>query len=240
MNKPSRQLVSSDWHGEHWAWDKVKNFLGDNDVLYYLGDATDRGFGFNGDGGWTMLKEMLQDPRVVYLKGNHDVMLADVIFRPNSYDAVNLSWINGGEMTMNAAEVDPEAKRIAHMIQRLSTYEVYIRPDGKSVFMSHSGSTDTDDEYSLLWDRNEYITRQNWTDYDYVIHGHTRAKHIIKDLKNVNSFLTEDKKFAVPAYTGGAYWYSDWRATVDCGTVRTNQIVLMDLDTFEEHIFRKD
>lgn len=231
--------VSSDWHGAQWAWDIAQEFLGFNDMLYYLGDVTDRGSGLNNDGGWNMLKQMLQDPRVIYIKGNHDAMLADAITRPNNYDAVSLCWMNGGEMTMNAAAADPEAKEVVAAIRHLPLYDVYTRPDGAKVFLSHSGSADIDDPESLLWDRNEYITHQNWTGYDYVIHGHTRAQHIIRDLQNVNEFLEADRRIVIPEYKGGAYWYFPWRTTVDCGTIRSHQITFLNIDTFEEEIFEE-
>lgn len=229
--------VSSDWHGAQWAWDLAQEFLGFNDVLFYLGDATDRGPGLNNDGGWSMLKQMLDDPRVVYLCGNHDVMLADAITRPNNYNAVNLCYMNGGGMTMDAAAADPEAKEVVARIRHLPRYHIYTRPDGKQVFMSHSGCTDIHDEYELIWDRNEYITRENYTPYNYVIHGHTRAQHIMRDLKNINNFLTSERKIIIPEYDGGVYWYSDWRATVDCGTVLSKQITFLNLDTFDEEVF---
>lgn len=229
--------VSSDWHGAQWAWDLAQEFLGFNDVLYYLGDATDRGSGLNGDGGWTMLKQMMNDPRVIYLKGNHDEMLADATSRPNNYEAVNLCWRNGGEATMNAAAADPEAREVVYVIRHLPTYEVYTRPDGKTVFMSHSGSTNIDREADLLWDRTEHLTRQNWTEYDFVVHGHTSPQHIMKDLREVNNFLSPNRQFEVPKYEGGAYWYSPWRCCVDCRTILSNQIVFLNLDTFDEEVF---
>lgn len=229
--------ISSDWHGAYWAWQLVRERLGYNDMLYFLGDATDRGSGLNNDGGWTMLKEMLDDLRVIYLKGNHDAMLVDAFLRPNSYNAINLNWMNGGTDTLAAANADPDAYKYIHKIQQLPTYDIYTRPDGAKVFLSHSGSTHIDDERDLIWDRSEYFTTQNWTGYDYVIHGHTRPQHIIKDLNNANKFYGLEKKYAVPAYTGGAYWYLPWRCTVDCGTVLSNQITLLNIDTFEEEIF---
>lgn len=227
-------LISSDWHGSYWAWRLVQERLGFNDILYFLGDATDRqGY----DGGWTMLKEMLDEPRVIYLKGNHDAMLVDAFLRPNSYDAINLNWMNGGMDTLAAANADPEAYKYIHKIKQLPTYDIYTRSDGAKVFLSHSGSTDINDEHELLWNRTEYLTRQNWTGYDYVIHGHTRAQHIMRDFEHANKFYDLEKKYAVPAYTGGAYWYHPWRCTVDCGTVLSNQITLLNIDTFEEEIF---
>lgn len=226
--------VSSDWHAAQWAWSTVQEFLNFNDMLYFLGDAVDRGAGLNNDGGWTMLKQMVEDPRVIYLKGNHEQILVDAFSYLNDYRAINLCSINGGMNTLNAARCDPEAQKYIDIIKKLPTYTC---PNGTKIFLSHSGSTNIDNEHDLLWDRTEYLTWQNYTNYDYVIHGHTAPRHIMEDFQKVNNFYNLEKKYAVPAYTGGAYWYYPWRCTVDCGTVLSNQITLLNIDTFEEEIF---
>ena len=221
---------SSDWHSAPWAWPIVKEFLKPDDKLYYLGDITGRGA--EPTGGWNHLKEMLDDNRIVYIPGNHDYIIADWFDTGDEY----LSYINGEISTIVAIDADPEAKNYIKRIKNLPLYVVYMRRDGKKVFMSHSGSINIDDECDLLWDRIEYLTQQNWTDYDYIIHGHSRAKHIMKDLQKVNEFYGKEQ-YTVPAYTGGAYFYYPWRATVDCGTILSNQITLLNIDTFEEEIF---
>lgn len=216
-----RTFCSADWHAQPHAWEIVSKFLSSDDTLYYLGDVTGRGAG----DGWDMLKQMLCDPRVIYICGNHDRIVADAVEEGSiSY----LAHINGEASTvMSALGDDPVVtENMPKRIRRLPLWAVYCNKVGKKIYMSHSGSTDISDEHELLWDRLEYLTKKNYTEYDYVIHGHTRAQHIKNDLGE-----------SAPEYTGGAYWYSDWRATVDCGTILTNQIVLLDLDTFEEEIF---
>ena len=43
---------------------------------------------------------------------------------------------------------------------------------------------------------------------------------------------------AIDAYDGGALWWcDDHKVCLDMGTVWTNMIVVLDLDTFDEHIF---
>lgn len=228
--------VSADWHGAQWAWEAVKSFLKEEDRLYFLGDAIDRGPGLDNDGGWSMLKEMLADERVFYLLGNHEDMLYNAYFMRDG-DAEWLNRINGGAETLAAARSDPNAESMIRQFNYLPLTFEYKRPDGKTIFMSHSGSTNIDSRKALLWDRSEYFTRDNWTDYDYVIGGHTRAEHIIKDLQEANEFYWTEKKYDIQPYEDGAYWITPWRCTVDCGTILSNQIVLLNLDTFEEHIF---
>ena len=222
----------SDIHG-HWElWAAIKQFLKEDDTLYYLGDATDRG-----PDGWAILKDMHNDARVYYIAGNHDIMLADRITRPYNYDAVNLHYSNGGEPTWMEAENDPEAKEIMHWIRKMPKYAVYENVDGLKIFMSHSGSTNIEDEEDLIWDRSEYITNRNHTDYDVIVHGHTTIPHLIEDLEEVHKFYFGGEKPNLPEWEGGAYWYHGFRCDIDCCTIRTRQTVLLNLDTFDEEIF---
>lgn len=226
----------SDIHG-HWElWSAIKNFLTKDDKLFYLGDATDRG-----PDGWAILKEMLNDKRITYIAGNHDIMLADRIGNPNSYRIANLHHSNGGGLTWDEAENDPEANDIRIKIRQLPLYAIYENMNGLKIFMSHSGSTNVEDERDLLWDRSEYISNKNYTDYDVIVHGHTTIPHLIKDLEEVHHFYYTDSKtdeFKMPEWEGGAYWYHGYRCDIDCCTVMTKQTVLLNLDTFDEEIFK--
>lgn len=223
--------VSSDWHGADWAWEKVKEFLKPEDRLYFLGDAIDRQ---GEDGGWGMMKEMLADDRVIYLLGNHEDMLLNAL---RSHEET-LCVYNGGFNTLNAARIDPEVEKILEKIAVLPLWTAYTRPNGEIIFMSHSGSTDKN-RHDLLWDRSEYINRVNWSHYDFIIHGHTSKDYLYDDLLEVADFCQEKALKPVP-YEEGAYWYRDFRCDVDCGTVDSGEVVLLDLDTFNEHIFFKE
>ena len=225
--------VCSDLHGNWELWAEIKKFLKPDDTLYYLGDATDRG-----PDGWSILKEMLNDTRIIYIAGNHDIMLADRIRDPYDYEAASLHHSNGGNPTWIEAENDPAAKDIMRKIYQLPKYATYKNTDGLNIFMSHSGCTNIEDDEELIWDRSEYITSKNYTDYDVVIHGHTTIPHLIDDLQEVFSFyFQESERPVVEKWEGGAYWYYGWRCDIDCCTIVTRQTVLLNLDTFDEEIF---
>jgi predicted phosphodiesterase len=226
-----RVFACSDLHGNGKLWDAIKAFLKPDDKLIYLGDATDRG-----PDGWRILKEMINDDRVEYLAGNHDIMLRDRLRNRNDYWAANLHNSNGGITTWMAAEDDPEAHQIMLAICQMPLYTVYENKDGLKIFLSHSGSTEIDSEEALTWDRTEYVTSKNYTAYNVIVHGHTTIPHLIKDLKECYEFY-EKPAAAVPEWEGGAYWYHGFRCDIDCCTIRTNQTVLLDLDTFDEEIF---
>jgi len=223
----------SDLHGNGALWAEIKKFLKPEDKVFYLGDAADRG-----PDGWAILKEMLNDKRITYIAGNHDIMLADRISYPNNYRIANLHHSNGGHPTWVAAENDPEAKEIMMKIRNLPLFAVYENVDGHKVFMSHSGSTDVEDAEALIWDRSEYLSRHKPAGYDVVIHGHTTIPHLLDDLERTNRFFSDPtKKYVIPEWEGGALWYSNWRIDIDCCTIVTGQTVLLNLDTFDEEIF---
>ena len=224
----------SDLHGNWELWAAIKNFLKPDDTLYFLGDAADRG-----PDGWAIIKDMLQDARVVYLSGNHEEMLVDRINNPYTYEAASLHHQNGGNSTWIEAEKDPEAKDIACELKQLPLWVTYTNQSGQIIFMSHSGSTDIGDRDNLLWDRSEYISRKKYDDYDVIVHGHTTIPHLIKDLNEIYKFYyQENERPELDEWEGGAYWYHGRRCDIDCCTIKTRQTVLLDLDTFDEHIFQ--
>lgn len=225
----------SDLHGNWELWVAIKNFLKEDDKLFYLGDATDRG-----PDGWAILKEMLNDKRITYIAGNHDIMLADRIGNPHNYRIANLHHSNGGHPTWMDAEEDPEADAIKVKIRQMPLYAVYDNAQGAKVFMSHSGSTNINSKEDLIWDRTEYAHKGRPDPYDVVVHGHTTIPHLLDDLEGLNHFIDDpNKKFDLPAeWEGGALWYTDYRCDIDCCTIVTRQTVLLNLDTFDEEIFQ--
>ena len=57
----------TDLHGMYNLWQQIRDYASPTDKLYFLGDAMDRG-----PHGIKILKELLADPRVVFIKGNHE------------------------------------------------------------------------------------------------------------------------------------------------------------------------
>ena len=90
--------VTTDLHGNYTLWEQIKNFLKEDDTLIFLGDAIDRG-----SRGFEIFKELLEDERVVFLKGNHEDMMY------NSFTSIGPAgteffkeWLsNGGQATLD-------------------------------------------------------------------------------------------------------------------------------------------
>lgn len=217
----------SDLHGMGELWDQIKAFLQPEDTLYFLGDAADRG-----PSGWRIIKEMLDDKRVLYLRGNHDTMLIERFYQKH-YDSDELHRMNGGDVTWEACRHDPQKQDYIAKLENTAHYAIYTNTDGAQIFMSHSGSTNVEDEEELEWNRSE------WAQYstNIIVHGHTTIPHLIRRIQQLNQTLEDGSKIVCPEWESGAYWYNGARVDIDCQSVRTGQTVLLDLDTFDEHIF---
>ena len=106
-------IAVSDFHGYRYPLEKIKkDYLNKYDVIYILGDATDRGEKLDGTGGIQLLIDIMkltkQYPgRVIYIPGNHDEFLLGYIRSKNKMDSYypysyisNLVY-NGGLATIN-------------------------------------------------------------------------------------------------------------------------------------------
>ena len=106
-------VAVSDFHGYRYPLEKIKqDYLKKYDVIYVLGDATDRGEKLDGTGGIQVLIDIMklskQYPgKIIYVPGNHDEFLLGYVrskqnmdsYYPYSYIA-NLIQ-NGGLATIN-------------------------------------------------------------------------------------------------------------------------------------------
>ena len=233
----------SDLHGQKSLLEQIINFLGPNDKVYFLGDAADRG-----PDGWEMIKMIAKDSRFVYLKGNHEDMLAAAAKEYFLFDHLgsdyHLLLNNGGYDTFNAMLADPMAEKWIAYIRNLPTYAIYNNAIGDSVCLSHAGFTPWIDEEGalyvpededLIWNRNHYL--EKWNDKEMltnaiVVHGHTPIPYIMDDLR------VPDNGDLIAA---GPFWYADsHKVCLDCAAFATGAAFLLNLDTFEYHTFKSE
>lgn len=213
----------SDIHGCYWAWEQIKEILQPEDILYFLGDAIDRG-----NDGFDVLCEMLTDDRVHFIRGNHE----DMMYNYYRFGKQTWTW-NDYEATKSAIEAyhDDELLNIVlELIRRLPYTAEYINTNGEHILMSHSGYWPFGeirvDSYDYLWDRYHY--KYDYTIIPantYIIHGHTPVQLMCKywGVENIND---EDMN--------EAFWYNGGnKCNLDCGTVWSNKCALLDLDTLE-------
>lgn len=234
----SRTWVLSDIHGNGFLFDAILEKIGSNDTVYFLGDAIDRGYD-----GWRILKHILQDPRFVYLMGNHEDMMLE-FFRKNKNRNTWLEKIhwsawgsNGGLPTLEAAMKDPDFDQVIEDLNDILILTAgYTNKTGDRIHMSHSGMGPWNSRHTkfekndILWDRTHFFWgAEELSSEEIVVHGHTPIPHIINQIDM--TYIQED-------IDAGALWYAGGqKVCIDCGTAWTGVITLMDLDTFEEEVF---
>lgn len=230
----------SDIHGNGILWDNIKNFLSPDDKVYFLGDAIDRG-----PDGFRIMKEIMADSRFVYLKGNHELLMQDALetFKSiNDLDNEDMElWdYNGGFLTlMNWAKEGADFSWI-DKIKKLPLTTSYTNEAGILFEMSHAGYNPGNiptDEKQLVWDRNHIfeIPDINKVDpYTKILHGHSPAPYYHQKIK------IEDPSFS-NELTENILVYSTYgtKIDIDSWTFKTKSISLLNLDTYEVHIFKE-
>lgn len=226
--------VVSDIHGVYPIFEQIKKFLKSEDKCYVLGDCADRG-----SEGWKIIQEVIRDDRFIYIKGNHEQLLIDAADQYNRYgdyysNDYYLLCSNGGEQTFLDWTYTSYRNEWIYKLKELPTQAKYINANGKEILLSHAGYTPGKHKYEcdedLIWDRKHFTDK--WDEEKYpnsiIVHGHTPTLYVDADLNN-----TYDRQMKP-----GAYWYcNNHKVCIDNGTFATGYAVLLDLDTFEEHIF---
>lgn len=228
----------SDLHGRLDLYQKIKEFLKPEDIVYCLGDCGDRG-----PEPWKTIEAVYKDPQFIYLKGNHEDMLvkaANEYYKDDGY-CMNqrLLYHNGGFNTLEQMIQTGSVAEWARTLNELPIYTTYTNKYGLTFLMSHAGFTPTEEELStgevrrrdkdLLWNRDHYIFDDRWPengDNFIVIHGHTPIQHMI------------DEIYLGCEWEEGALWYcNDHKICLDHGAVWTGKVVLLDLDTLDDYTF---
>lgn len=220
----------SDLHGRYDLYLQIKHFLQPEDKVYFLGDAGDRG-----PDSWKLIKTILQDDQFIYIKGNHEDMLVDAMrdfIQDGSMDYAHyLLCNNGGANTFEEWSLENNLEGWYHTIKRLPIHAEYDNEQGFHLILTHAGFTPNKytmpEEEDILWDRHHIYDEwpADCASTVLIIHGHTPIPHLAKRLEM--------------SYEPGAFWYcNDHKVCIDTGAYATNYTCLLDLDTFDEHIFQ--
>lgn len=228
MNKT---YAVADIHGQYNLWRQIIEYLDDTDTLYILGDCGDRG-----PDGWKIIKEALKDPRVIYIRGNHDQFLIDSW--QDDWRLDGLWYYNGGYDTFEAASADQWADEYAGMLSRTRHLVEYHNTNGQTIFLSHAGFTPypgaEPSEHDLIWSRDHFFAQwpkeEEMKDW-YVVHGHTFCASR-STFAFVNTKLNDTK--TVGRYCDGHKICIDGRAFLN------HRIALLDLDTLTEIVFEDE
>ena len=205
--------AAADWHGVGDLATQILNYLKPDDTLYFLGDAIDRG-----PDGVEIMKQLLADPKVIYIKGNHEELMENClpyvlkeINNPDYYSGQKTyDWYcNGGEKTAEVFWKHPEwGPRLLNDIREMPTEQIYHSPLGHDVILEHAGYTPFNIPHRShipTWDRDHFydIWNNGYTkagcpdpDNTFIVHGHTPVQYLkyVYGYNGETSFTKEEMK----------------------------------------------
>ena len=234
MNKT---YACSDLHGMYSLWKQISEYCDDTDIIYFLGDACDRGLD-----GVKIIMELLKDPRVKYIKGNHeDLLTLYVPYLLEGHFEYYPEWVmNGGQPTWEILSKFSEESilYICRQLDKLPLSATYINKQGQKIFLSHAGTdlNHTEEDYRLrgdaekylLWDRKHiYFSHPQEEEFKnvYQVHGHTPVSSL--ENKLTIPFNERTKNLEVLSYCDGR------KIDIDLGCFSTAKTALIDLDDLE-------
>lgn len=188
------RYIISDIHGCYEEYRELleKIHFSENDLLYVLGDAMDRG-----PEPIRVIQDMIERKNVIYIVGNHDYMmlrtlkkLAVEITEENcethltSEDLINcFYWIQDGGRTTSdqfRALSRREQQNILDYVGDAYIYEV-LKERGRELVLVHAGirgfeeekSLDEYDLFDFIYERTDYNRRYYQDPHKILVTGHT-------------------------------------------------------------------
>jgi serine/threonine protein phosphatase 1 len=233
--------AATDFHGMYSLWKQIKEYMKPDDTLYYLGDAIDRG-----PHGWEIFTELLDDPRVIFIRGNHEDMMYNAY---TTCGELSTEWFkhwnkNGGDTTRaNMQNVSHEEKmKYIEKIKNMSTMEVYKNQYDEIFLLTHAGCTPHKEYWNLPTEAWSYVnmwSRKHFSDpwpqdkineHKYVIHGHTPVQFLYRYFSDVG-----------PSDGLPIKYCNGHKIDLDSGAFSSNIATLYNLDfNYIEMIFRGD
>ncbi len=223
----------SDMHGYYSFYKQIKKNIKPEDTVICLGDCGDRG-----PQSWKLIKTVLNDPQFIYLKGNHEDMLAKALYQYFEEDFMDRDYyylcsMNGGSATFYDASCESDPLGAAKVLNNLPIEYHYTNPEGKRFCLCHAGftgglkcKTERDRAHRLIWDRDHTFDPAgafDTTDFDIVVHGHTPIPF---------DFVDEDE------FDGSPYTYcGGHKINIDAGSYYSKKGILFNLDTYESICF---
>ena len=224
MNK---HYAVTDLHGMWNLWEQISCYCDKTDIIYFLGDATDRG-----PDGIKIISALLSDKRVRYIRGNHEEMLVEAAKTFNPY----LLIYNGGRKTyedfMQIEYMDQQI--LINKLNILPNQLEYINTKGQRIILNHSGFTpELYEEWGkapfkkgvnlYTWDRDHFHRKWDGNENTYVVHGHTPTSYVIEFIDLKGGIYDKDAD-EILCYSNGHKFDLDISSSI------TKKAALFDLD----------
>lgn len=238
--------VFSDIHGMWNLYEQIKAHLNaEGRKAIFLGDACDRG-----EHGYMIMKDMLQNDNILYIKGNHedifvqaaraimkniieedkkpsewcnDQCIRDLIYSGVFYDeAVNLHLNNGGFATLYNWLADGASMTFVNAIDKLPTCIELTSNSGKKYTFCHAGTLNKEknDISSRIWSREHFF--EEWKG-GILVHGHTPCQYLVKRLG----------QYSRPNIICPVWYANGTKIDMDTSCFSTNIIYIMDIESME-------
>lgn len=232
-----KHYAIADIHGMYDIYAQVNEILQPDDIVYFLGDAGDRGYD-----GFACIKHIYQNPQWIYLKGNHEDLMVKALREHqitfggkwgSKTNAFDLWMYNGGYETFESWENQGKDYSWIDKLNNLPLQADYTNPLGIKFYFSHAGFTkgNIDELWStqLLWSRSHFFN--SWDEEAYpkaiCMHGHTPNELLVHQLRRRGYDSIEPYVVGTPkaiSYCNGH------KICIDNGVFYSNATVLYDLD----------
>lgn len=187
------------------------------------------------------MEAVLTNPQFELLMGNHGHLLLAAMTGDTgvySQDPVSLLYYNGGMSTYEDWQAEDRPEIWTSAIKRLHYYEKVVNDSGTIIHLTHAGFTPPTipKNFDLIWSRDHF--GDPWPDgyeNEIVIHGHTPSPYLVKRFNSMARFQDKPTQQWEP---GAVYYSNTHKIDIDCGAFSTGYTVLLDLNTFDEHIFQ--
>lgn len=234
--------VISDIHGNYKKYKRLLEMIDfkDKDTLYVLGDVIDRG-----PEGIKVLKDMMSQPNVIPILGNHEFMakislpflmteIIDETLDQMKYPdmLMCLDWLeNGGTTTIKEfRDLSREEKNdVLDYLGEFSLYHVVTIND-KEFVLVHAGfdgftpqrELDDYDLSELIFEKPDYGVK--YFENAYLVTGHTPTRLINRLMNELN-----DNEICDDIYERNN------QIVIDCGCVYGGKLGCICLDTLEKY-----
>ena len=230
----AKTYAIADIHGMWDIYEQVNAMLNPEDLVYFLGDAGDRGYN-----GFKCIKAIYENSQWIYLKGNHEDLMVNGLRNIRDYDITNNSedfdlWMwNGGNNTYEEWLDDGEDFSWIEKLNNLPVKIEYTNFKDITFHMTHAGYTcgHIEEMWSdqLIWSRKHFYSIWDEKNYpnDICIHGHTPNEYLVRrylDWRERQNIVYKTGCPAAISYCNGH------KICIDNGVFYTKATILYDLD----------